>query len=1044
MKLNRQHVLFIAALAALLGALVAALATTQQRDFVLRGVVDPTRNADLPYRVPLLGVNAELTQYTPEALEEHLALMAEAQVHWVRQFVPWDAIEPERGVYEWQIWDAIMAAMEAYPELELVPVLVNSPAWARDASTMLTAPPDDISSFADFALAFAIRYNAQIDYYQIWDEPNLQSGWGGLSPNLTHYAALLQSAYTAIHSVDAQATVIAAALAPTTETGPQNISDLIYLDTLYTLGAADFADAFAAKPYGFNLPPDDRRVSADVLNFSRLVALREVMVAHGDGQKALWASHWGWNSLPADWAGSESIWGEVSANEQVDFTHSALERARLEWPWIGGMILHHWQPDVSADDPQWGFAVINPQGQPTVLWQALAERPTPTAATVGLYPTRNPYTAYSGVWTFSAFGADMGWVQDSRFSFAFEGTDAALLVRNGDYVAYLYPKLDNANVNALPRDAAGQPYLALRSGDGTTHTSLVPVVRNLPYGTHTLHVIADELIPDEAANRWPLVALAVGRGDDVRLGYDRQIALAWLTWGVALTAVIIAGRDIHWNRLFAPLMRLWDVLGHIGQLLLSTASSVALMLSMFLTWGDGIPTAFRRDSVQLGLSLLTSGLIYINPGLLLTILTALLLFVIIFNRIELGLMLVLVWSPFFLFPVELYQFAFPVAEIILLLTFGAWLLRILARIRTQGIPHLHIQPLDWAVMAWVALGLFSLTWAARPDPAITEFRTLIVQPALFYLILRTRATDKRRLTLLADGLLAGGLLVALIGLVMFVRGDAIITAEEGARRLASVYGSPNNVGLFLGRCIPFALAFVLLKVDQRRRVAMVGVMSLLILTVILSQSAGALFIGVPAAVVMVMLLALRQKALLPLAVLLVIGLIGLFIALQTPRFSRGFSLSEGTNFYRVRVWQSALNVIEDHPVTGLGLDQFLYAFRDTYMLPDAWEEPDLSHPHNLVLDFWVRLGIWGVSLLLLLMFIFWQRAWRRYQALFGFGSSDVLSLALIVGAMGSMANMLMHGMVDNSVFVLDLAYVFMFLLGVIAAQTNTRAIDASS
>ena len=40
--------------------------------------------------------------------------------------------------------------------------------------------------------------------------------------------------------------------------------------------------------------------------------------------------------------------------------------------------------------------------------------------------------------------------------------------------------------------------------------------------------------------------------------------------------------------------------------------------------------------------------------------------------------------------------------------------------------------------------------------------------------------------------------------------------------------------------------------------------------------------------------------------------------------------------------------------------------------------------------------------------------------------------------MGSMINLLAHGLVDNSVFVNDLAYVFVLLLGIIS---NIRAID---
>ena len=92
----------------------------------------------------------------------------------------------------------------------------------------------------------------------------------------------LQEVYTTILNVDTDATVIAAALAPTIETGPQNISDILFLSDMYAAGAKDYMDAVAAKPYGFDRSPIDRTVSSDILNFSRIIALREEMVRNGE------------------------------------------------------------------------------------------------------------------------------------------------------------------------------------------------------------------------------------------------------------------------------------------------------------------------------------------------------------------------------------------------------------------------------------------------------------------------------------------------------------------------------------------------------------------------------------------------------------------------------------------------------------------------------------------------------------------------------------------------------------------------------------------
>jgi O-antigen ligase len=168
------------------------------------------------------------------------------------------------------------------------------------------------------------------------------------------------------------------------------------------------------------------------------------------------------------------------------------------------------------------------------------------------------------------------------------------------------------------------------------------------------------------------------------------------------------------------------------------------------------------------------------------------------------------------------------------------------------------------------------------------------------------------------------------------------------------------------------------------------------------------------------------------------GIIGFALALRSARFARLLDLSSGTNFSRLRVWESALNIIEDRPLTGIGLDQFLYAFRGAYIRPDAWQEPDLSHPHNFILDFWVRLGIVGVAIFFWLQIAFWSAARRAYTQLRD--TSPILK-ALLIGTMGSMTNLLAHGLVDNSVYVNDLALVFVLLLAVVGNLSNARSID---
>ncbi len=1046
----RQLLATLLCLALVGGSLAATLGTLELRDFELRGYVDPTQDHNLPFRRPRAGINAELLQYPPAEVRLQLENMRAANFRWLRQFARWDEIEPRQGAFDWSGWDALVEQLREFPELELVVVLMNTPAWARPQhptrALTATAPPADLDAFAQFLSAFAARYGETIDYYQIWDEPNLDDAWGGLDPRPAEYVALLGTARRAILRSDPTAAIVAAALAPTTEIAGQNISDIRYLQAMYDHGARGLMDIAAGKPYGFEHSPLDRRVDESHLNFSRLIALREAMLANGDGRKALWASNFGWNALPPDWQGDESIWEQVSQEERLTFTRQAIQRARREWPWLGAMFLQHWQPDAPLASAQWGFALVQPDGAATPLLNALPAIHAEPYAQDGIYHARNPYARYSGIWQFSERGADIGWLNtsDSQLAFDFFGRDVALLVNEDDYVAFLYPQVDGQPANAAQRDADGNAYIFLRSNNQQPQTTLAPVARGLPLGEHTLTAIADR-----GWDRWAIAGYAVSSGS-LAEPYNRQIALGILTSLVSLTALFISLVKAPWSRWLPRISAITGGLSATMHLLLTGATSLAMMLAMLLTWGTPKPALFLRDEFNLLLALLTGGLLYFSPSLLLSLLFGLVLFVLVFQRLENGLILTLVWAPFFLYPVELHTYAFPMVEVMILLTAAAGLLRGLSELGArlqmrnarfplfawQQLRHAHW--LDALVLCLVGLGIASLLWTRQLSSATTELRTLIFEPALFYLLFRCTRPDRSTLMRYFLALMAAAVSVSIIGLAQYFLGDMVIVAEAGARRLQSVYGSPNNIGLLFGRTIPIALALLLTPLSARLR-AWAGVSLLIMLpTLALTQSLGAILLGIPAGLAVVCLGCYGRRALLPLLGAGLAGASGFGILTQiSARFGSLLDLGSGTTFVRLRLWESALAMIRDHPLTGIGLDQFLYLYGGEYLRPDAVHDSDLSHPHNFALDFWTRLSLLGLLAFFAIQAAFWRLALRALRAARG---RDAQIFAMTLGLMGSMAGLLAHGLIDNSVFVIDLAFIFMFQLAAVLRLRELAAL----
>lgn len=978
-----RPLLWLAGLLAVALLVQAVVAARQVRVRGLpRGFPAPVAEAD----VPMLGVNVALEQYGDEELEAALVRIEEGGFAWVRQPFYWRQIGPQAGRFDWTVPDRILAALARHPDLRLVAVLDDIP-----------ATPPDPDGFASFGAAFAARYGAQVDHYQVWDEPNLADRWGGGPVNPSAYADLLAHTATAIRTADPDARILLAGLAPTTETGPQNLSELRFLQRLYQVGAAPYFDIAVGKPYGFDTGPDDRRADEQVLNFSRLILLREVMVAHGDGDKALWASHWGWNALPPEWTGEPSVWGQTDEPTQAAHTVAALERARAEWPWAGAMFLEHFQPAAPADDPHWGFALVGQDGQSRPAYDAVAAWASalPGGAPVGGYAADSPLVIYDGCWHVGPLGADIGCDRD-RAIFRFEGTAVALTVRRGPYRAFLYVTVDGEPANGLPRDEAGRAYLVLY--DTAPAVATVSLASGLPPGVHTVEVVAAG-----GQGQWALVDWRVG-AEPVGDGYCWQIA------GLAMAGLVLAAllvRDAqraHWAGVGRVILG-WP---EWAQVLLTAGLTGALWITAGVSWG--------RD--------------WSNSWFVLSLAVLPALAACFALRPDLGLALVAFNAPFYLHPGNMFYRALGLPEVLVALCGVGVLVRralTLPPYPLGGGERTSPTSLDLSVLLLLLVAVVAGLAAQDRLMALFELRAVFLFPALIYALLRWVRPDGQAQWRLVDGLVLGGVGMAMVGLVQYALGHNLVAAEGGLRRLQSVYFSPNNVGLYLGRVWPLLVAVALWGTRGRRRTLYTMAFLPVGLALALSLSRGALLLGVPVALLVMVWRAGGRWRWVALA-LVVVGAIAPVPLLRLPRFASLLDLQQGSTFFRLELWRSSLALLREHPLLGVGPGNFQAAYCTRYVLPSAWQEFDLEHPHNVYLDHWTRLGLPGVAAGVVAQIAFWRQVRRR-------PSRDALTLGLA----GSMAALLAHGLVDNTLFFPDLALAFFLMLGLIGCPRVSKA-----
>ena len=491
-------------------------------------------------------------------------------------------------------------------------------------------------------------------------------------------------------------------------------------------------------------------------------------------------------------------------------------------------------------------------------------------------------------------------------------------------------------------------------------------------------------------------------------------------------------------------------------------------------------------------------LLFYKGGALLPALLGLALFgALALLRPDLALLFVPLTAPLYLIPGALpglraSAFDLPLHEAALLLAFAAaaarWLWARFGPARPARPPRLPLGA--WARvfaphLLFLLAGALGVALAVARGPALIEFRRLVAEPLLFYALARRQlAAEARehggRPPALVAALVIGGALAGLLGLLQYAGLDLVpllgkkqcfapdggvcpnVIADGGVRRVLSVYGHPNNLGLFLGRAWPLAAALALPALrafsgrftagDERQQTKgeqgtslrvspfalrpsrkararngswLWALGALLCLGgIAVSFSRGAWLGAVAAVVVLALGLMARggggpRQGARPAAWLL--ALAGAAVVLAGLALSLRGDVTAGSTPVRLLLWREALGYIARHPL-GIGLDQFgVYhdpasglSLIDPALIGTS--EQFAAHPHNLLLDIWLRLGPLGLA-------AFGWLLWRSLRATLRRPTS-----ALALGVAAATVAALAHGVVDNFYFVSDLAIVFWLLI----------------
>ncbi len=363
-----------------------------------------------------------------------------------------------------------------------------------------------------------------------------------------------------------------------------------------------------------------------------------------------------------------------------------------------------------------------------------------------------------------------------------------------------------------------------------------------------------------------------------------------------------------------------------------------------------------------------------------------------------------------------------------------------------------ILPISWAsffmtfFLFWSAL---SLLWSQDVSFAVRKLLFLFSLVPLFFILLsRFDERPLERLSLLRAFVL-GAFLSAATGIIIFFLqfffgvektftflmkeilpfflgesfGQSVAEHQsllvnisgETFLRASSFFPDPHMFSFYTGMAIPVAAMFYFLS--QSKKTTWLVITMTLLLADLLSFSRGGysgLFFGIG-----LFLVSIGVKNRWPLKRILIGGITTVcfvFLFLWAPfgsRFLSSFSLQDGSNTERLRLWHEAMLHIAKRPLLGVGLGNYPLVVK-----PSAtYREP--IYVHNLYLDIVVELGIIGFGGFILvcsLAFFYASRSWWRQR--------DPFALTITI----SLCIFLAHSLFDTALFSVHVLPVILLLL----------------
>ncbi len=434
-----------------------------------------------------------------------------------------------------------------------------------------------------------------------------------------------------------------------------------------------------------------------------------------------------------------------------------------------------------------------------------------------------------------------------------------------------------------------------------------------------------------------------------------------------------------------------------------------------------------------------------------------------FRRLDWAMLTIIASLPSYLLRFKLFGLPSTILELMIWLTLAVWLCKNYANLssgiksRWQG-RGLARYPFDWEMVVILALAWLA-TWVARDSQAaLGIFKAYFFDAIVFYLLYINILGPKENLPRVMRAMTCSA---ALVSAVAWYQGLVDMTwlnpiwSHQNPPRATSVFPYANAVGLYLAPIIVILIGYGLSiwKFARERVWELVAVAAVIVLSmgsIYWARSEGAM-VAVALALLIWALIASKKSRIVAGVGLVILMMAVMGVPEMRSKVAEKVQLQDLAGEIRKQQWRETrklLSVNWQKVFLGVGLSGYPVAVKPFHQegiffdfdqdedfqarlkssaeyRATHWQPVDIyQYPHNIVLNFWVELGLLGVLIFGWLLIKFWYYASLIYRK-----RQDMMVLALALAMLATV----IHGLVDVPYFKNDLAVLWWLIIAMLAS-----------